>query len=299
MEMDKIQIELRAAMSEIQKAKDKMETEKVAMEKDMEEKSEYKKVQEYSKYSIVAKQDQQEYLLQKLAAVKPPLEQQMILLGEAMAKIQSYLSFWFEGDLTWAGIFNTVNMASRITGVKPALLMGILRAESVYGTYLSSCSGGYKNCMNSREAKFFEQITSRLCKAYGSGGRFNYCKPETLPVSKAGAMGFAQIMPSTFEWDIYGCKSGIKAAFPGQEPNPYLFDHAMVGMASYIGNAYKRYGNEDDAILAYNRSGTYLSNVKEYTELWTYFIKECGGLTLNCSNPEFKAYIESFGIPVR
>ena len=305
MEMDKIQIELRTAVSEIQAAREQMEKERKAMEEDLEENEEYKKVQEYSKYSLAIRQDQQEYLLQQLASAKTPLQRDMIILKSrlqelqiAMSKIQEYLGFWSEGDLTWAGIFTTVNMAAIAKNVRPALLLGVLRAETIYGTYMNSCSGGYKNCMGPREESFFEQLTSKLCKAYGSKGKFNYCKPETLPVSKAGAMGFAQFIPSTWEQDIYKCKSGVRVNFPDQEPNPYFFNHAMFAMAYYLGNAGAS-GRVDErkAVYAYNNSDSYVNRVMDYTEDWQYFIDVCHGLDFNCPDPDFQAYLGRFGIP--
>ncbi|MDD5551787.1 MAG: hypothetical protein PHI88_01310 [Candidatus Pacebacteria bacterium] len=282
-EVEDIQKRLGYSVRGVRELKEKLEKKKA-------ERFKYRQVQEISRQNLAIKRDQQQYLLSQL---KSEIKE----LKAAMGKIQSYLTFWSTGDLSWSGIFTTVNTASKLTKVRPALLLGTLRAESVYGNYLSSCPGGYKKCMNATEKNYFEEITKRLCNAYGSTGKFNYCKPEILPVSYGAAMGFAQFIPSTWELDIYKCQSSVKSTFPGKVPNPYMFNHAMVAMASYLGNAGARNSkNERGAIRAYNKDSKYIENVLEYTRQWQSLIDVCG-LDLNC--PKMREKLEGSGIPLR
>jgi len=285
MEMDKIQIELRAAMSEIQEAKDKMEKERKAMEKDLEDKEEYKKVQEYSKYSLDIKQDQQEYYLRQLGLAKTPLEKEMarieaelIELRSAMGKIQSYLSMWLiNGTPTWSQIFSAVERASLATGVRKALMLGILQIESRFGTglgksgqYKTACDWGWTGCNNL-------DVLLQICDKYGYD-------PNEVPMSSACALGPAQFVPCT--WRGY---MGLA--------NPWSLNDAVMAMAKLLKNNGATSGNERKAVYAYNHSWSYVDSVLVSAEAWQDVIDICG-LDLNC--PQMKDRLEEkFGsIPI-
>jgi len=292
MEMDKIQIELRAAMSEIQEAKDKMEKERMAMEKDMEQKVDYKKTQEYSIYSLAVRKDQQEYLLRQLAAAKTPLEREMarieaelIELRSAMSRIQTYLSMWLiDGKPTWSQIFSAVERASSATGVRSALLLGVLQIESRFGTGLGT-AGNYKkycSCDNVScwGSKTHIEILLEICQKYGYD-------PNEVPMSKKCALGPAQFIPITW----YGYM-GLA--------NPWNLNDAVMGMAKYLARNGAASGNERGALHVYNHSWSYVDSVLESADAWQEVINICGGLDLDC--PRMRERLEqkfgSKGIPI-
>jgi len=295
-EMDKIQIELRAAMNEIQKAKEKMEKEKTAMEKDKKEKVEYKKVQEYSIYSLAVRQDQQEYLLRQLAAAKTPLEREMariqaelIGLRDAMSRIRQYLSQWvLSGQVTPEAIFAAVQNAAGIISGRPraALLLGILEIESDLGQNV----GKIRDLENAfswspTQLSVYLDICKKLCNAYGNP----YCKPETLPLSRDGAMGPAQFIPTS--WRAF--EKYVISKFPGEVPNPWNLNHALVAMAAYVG----RYSNEWTGVNCYGPGGCggpdwYADTVIRHAKTWQNIINVCG-FDLQCS--QMKNKLEELG----
>jgi len=307
MEMDKIQIELRAAVSEIQAAREQMEKERKAMEEDLEENEEYKKVQEYSKYSLAIRQDQQEYLLQQLTAAKTPLEKEiarieaeLIELKRAMGRIQSYLSMWLiDGTPTWSQIFSAVERASSATNAKKALILGILQIESSFGTglgepgrYKTACDWGWGEG-TSWECNNLEELL-KICQRYGYD-------PSKVPMSTRCAIGPSQFVPCT--WRAYGGTS-----------NPWNLNDAILAMARKLGPASSRKEEIRD-VDNYNPcrtsskcvhgyfEGVYVTNlpyVKKVipsADAWQEVISICG-LDLNC--PQMRERLEEkFGsIPI-
>lgn len=109
-----------------------------------------------------------------------------------------------------------------ITGVRPALLLAVLRVESGLGTNVGG--GTYKKDMNPRQWAAFENITSEL--GYD---------PAVMPVSKkptaysgwGGAMGPAQMMPTT--WLSY--RDRITQVTGHNPPDPWDLTDAVTALA--------------------------------------------------------------------
>jgi len=302
MEMDKIQIELRAAVSEIQAAKEQMEKEKKEMRKDLEENEEYKKVQEYSKYSLAIRQDQQEYLLQQLAAAKTPLEKEMarieaelIELRSAMSKIQSYLAGWLLYQPSWSEIFSAVDHASNTTKVRSALLLATMQIESKFrpaaGSNAGSREGNLKRCLDFgcnvdcyKERSIFEGI----CREIG-------LSPNKVPISPCYAMGMVQVIPSTFK--------SYQRLYPTIK-NPWNLNDAVLLMAYMLMRNGAASGNERGALAIYYcgssdcKNSTYVNNVIYTANYgWQPVLDICG---FNLSCPELRKRLEEkFGsIPI-
>lgn len=284
-EMENIQQNLRVAMKEIQNAKEKTEKEKRAMEKDRAEKLEYKKAQEYSRYSLAVKKEQQEYLLGHLVAAKTPLEREMarieaelIELRVAMEEIQKYLAQWIlEGEVTWSAIFSAVQRASSATGVRSALLLGVLQIESRFGTglgipghYKEYCNWGWGSCNHL-------EVLLELCQKYGYD-------PNNVPMSKRCALGPAQFLPCT--WKGY---MGLA--------NPWNLNDAVMAMAKLLARNGATSGNERGALYIYNRSWSYVDAVLASAEAWQDILDICG-FDLSC--PQLRERLEEkFGeIPI-
>jgi len=99
-EIDRLQKSLKSSMEEIRKAKEQMEKEKEDLTQKKKEQEQYKAMQEMSKQSLALKQEQQQYLIEKLAVAKTPLEKEMarieaelMNLRAAMDQIQNFYFF--------------------------------------------------------------------------------------------------------------------------------------------------------------------------------------------------------------
>ncbi|MBM3272093.1 hypothetical protein FJY94_02295 [Candidatus Kaiserbacteria bacterium] len=113
--------------------------------------------------------------------------------------------------VTFGDMFSYAKEAGALTGVRPALILGILREESNLGQNVGK--GNWKVDMHpTRDVPVFEEI----CRELG-------LDPNMQPVSKkpwygyGGAMGPAQFIPST--WVLY--KDRIAKAVGQNPPNPW------------------------------------------------------------------------------
>lgn len=137
-------------------------------------------------------------------------------IRSALFSLQGSSAISFEKALDYA------NIASAKTGVRPAIILGIIAEESNLGQNVGT--GSWKVDMkNPRDTEPFKLITSRLG-----------LDPDKMPVSKkpwygwGGAMGPAQFIPST--WILYEKK--IADATGHAIPNPW--DPYDAFMASAI-----------------------------------------------------------------
>ena len=113
--------------------------------------------------------------------------------------------------VAFGDIFSYAKEASVKTGVRPALILGVLAEESNLGTNVGT--GNWKKDMHpTRDQPVFAKITATLG-----------LNPDTLPVSKkpwygwGGAMGPAQFIQST--WVLY--QDRIARATGQNPPNPW------------------------------------------------------------------------------
>ncbi len=110
--------------------------------------------------------------------------------------------------------------AGELTGVRPSLLLGVLKIESNLGTNIGN--GVFPDDMQPQSREPFLRIAKKL-------GR----DPATMPISRApsygwgGAMGPAQIMPQTWE----GIEGRLATLLGKSQPDPYELLDAFVGTA--------------------------------------------------------------------
>ena len=114
-------------------------------------------------------------------------------------------------SVAFGDIYSYAKEASAKTGVRPALILGVLSEESNLGQNLGS--GNWRVDMHqTRDAPIFQDITTALG-----------LNPDSMPVSKkpwygwGGAMGPAQFIPST--WQLY--QDRIASASGQNPPNPW------------------------------------------------------------------------------
>jgi peptidoglycan hydrolase CwlO-like protein len=287
-ELEKMREALRDTILDIKEAKLKLEEEKNNLEEAKKTKLELKSLREIRRQSLMLSRQEQASILQKLAQAKTPLEREMARIEAelqelkiAMDKIRSYLLKWtLTGNVTWASIFKAVSSASSATGVREALLLGVLQAETRFGQNLGKAGKTKEYCIDrwggsTREYDALVQICSR----------FGY-DPNNVPMSRSCAIGPSQFLPST--WLSY------EKLCPGIY-NPWDLNHAVLATACYLKRNGATSGNERTALFVYNQSSSYVDAVLSYAEAWQEIINLCGGLNLDC--PSLKERLEATGIP--
>jgi len=301
-EIDRLQVSLKSSMKEISKVKQQMEQEKAELSKKKEQQEQYKTMQEMSKQSLATKQQQQQYLLEKLAVAKTPLEREMIIiekelenLRSAMDQIQNYLFRSLGYYVSAEDIFNAVDMASKQTGVSPEILLAILQTEGSVNKELynkGSREANIQQCVDFCDPANCTKIGSNTdgtrcwfvkCAPFGQPQteRINWCTaqqnalericnnlvinpndPKKVRITRDYGMGPAQIQPTTYEGK-------------GLTGNPWNLNWAVWAMAGlYQSGSYTYVGS---------------SSFQERVQEWQSVISVCG-FSLTCS--DLKAKLE-------
>lgn len=148
------------------------------------------------------------------------LSQNQSLLPSLRAELRDLQSLG--SSIKFDDAISAAEYVGGITGVRPALILGVLRVESGLGTNVGG--GTYLVDMHPNQRATFEAITSEL--GYD---------PNSMPVSKkpasysgwGGAMGPAQMMPTT--WRIYQSQaSQITGHYPS---DPWDLTDSIAAMA--------------------------------------------------------------------
>lgn len=124
-------------------------------------------------------------------------------------------------QLAFTDAWEAAKFASSVTGVRPALLLGILKVETNVGEWVGS--GKFPDDMHPDSREAFLRITQQL-----------KLDPYTAPISKrpvtyqgwGGAMGPGQLMPSTWEAILSRVAELMKKAVP----NPYELADSLVAV---------------------------------------------------------------------
>jgi membrane-bound lytic murein transglycosylase B len=132
--------------------------------------------------------------------------------------------------------------AGKLTGVRPALLLGVLKVESNLGTNVGS--GRYPDDMHPAHREAFLRVAEKLG-----------LDPTTTPVSArprsypgwGGALGPGQIMPGTWE----RIEETVARLTGKPKPSPFDLGDAFVATAVILGGAGAANGNEYEAVNRY------------------------------------------------
>lgn len=160
---------------------------------------------------LAAKKEEQIHYQQKIAeasAARKEIEQGLFALKGAGVQ------------LSLAKATDMAIFAGHLTGVRPALLLGVLKVESNMGNNLGN--GVYPDDMHPASREAFLRVADKL-------GR----KPQDMPISAApsygwgGAMGPAQIMPQTWE----RIEPQLVSLLAKPLPDPYEMTDAFVATA--------------------------------------------------------------------
>ena len=192
---------------------------------------------------------------QLLAISKEKESAYKLLAAQQKAKADKIRAALFNLRDTKAIPFGTAleyaNLASRVTGVRPAFILGIITQESNLGTDSGSCyltdlqtgigvsskSGKvFKNVMKpSRDVQPFLDITEAL-------GRDPMKTLVSCPIGGigyGGAMGPAQFIPSTWE----GMKDSVANALGISNPDPWNARDAIMASALFLRDLGARNGS--------------------------------------------------------
>lgn len=246
---DTIQGAMQKTLVVIKDTRNATEKEKDELQKKRGEQLELKSIQELEKKRIEDNEKEKKSLLAVTKGEEKKYQQVLSERQKRAAQIRTQL-FMLRGSpaIPFEKAVKYANVAYKATGIRPALLLGILTEESNLG---ANVGGGnwtedlsHPKCASQREA--FTVITSELG-----------LDPDEMPVSKkawygycGGAMGPAQFMPTT--WQLY--KKYVARITGNNPPNPWNPLDAFVASALLLkdnGGSYGDYNAEWRAAMRY------------------------------------------------
>ena len=222
---DQIKTSLQSSFTEVLTNKTQTETEKKSLEDKMVEQTDLKQIQVLEQKRLQDQEKQKEQILYVSKGVEKIYQQIIVSKQKDAAAIRTEL-FTLRGSaaIPFEKAYEYAIEASKKTGVRAALILGIIAEESNLGENVGT--GSWKVDMASpRDTVPFKDICSRLG-----------LDPDQMPVSKkpwygyGGAMGPAQFIPST--WILY--EDRIASAVGHKPPNPWDAQDAFMATALLI-----------------------------------------------------------------
>lgn len=190
-----------------------------------------KKDKEY--FSKLTETQYQKYLKEK--------EELKKRANEIMARITQLTLAGMKVPKTQKELYELASWAGKLSGVRPALILGLIEVESALGVNVGQCNCAgltvcrhpelsYKQVMSSKEWDAFEAIIKELglnlnttpVSCYVNGGN----------VQMGGAMGPAQFMPNT--WLNLGYKQKVEELTGIKPANPWRPSDSFLGAALYL-----------------------------------------------------------------
>lgn len=286
--------DIKGLKSDLEKQKEKLDEEKDSLARTV-------KVQTLEKQQREELRKEQERILKMTEAQYRQYVQEKKELEKRAAEIMSRIA-----QLTLPGLavprsrkelHELASWAGKLTGVRPALILGLIEVESALGINVGQCNCAgqpvcrhpelsYKQVMRSNQWPAFEAIVAELglnpnttpVSCYVSGGQ----------VQMGGAMGPAQFMPNT--WLNLGYKQRVESIAGIKPANPWRASDAFLAAALYLSdwNAQTQNRNSEiGAVTAYlcgtsimtatcSRAGgkSYRNLVMQKTDQWQKWIEE-------------------------
>lgn len=240
-----IKAALQRSFEDIELTKSKTQTEKTTLEEKQREEQELRQIQELQKRRIEEDKEKKRVILE-ISKGQEAIYQSIIANIEKDATAIRTELFVLRGTdaIPFEKALEFANIASRKTGVRPALILGVIAEESNLGENVGT--GSWQADMHpTRDRPIFKEITARL--------RLN---PDRVPVSKkpwygwGGAMGPAQFIPST--WILYEERIAVLSGH--NPPNPWDPRDAFIAAALLLkdsGAGAGTYAAERRAALRY------------------------------------------------
>ncbi len=213
---------LHESFSVIEATKNLTREEMQKLEESQQEEEELRRLQELEKRKVEEQEKNKQTILKTTkgeeATYRKVLEAQQKTAAEIRAELFSLRG---AAAIPFGVALTLAEGASAKTGVRPALILGIIAQESNLGENVGT--GNWREDMHpTRDRPVFEQITARLG-----------LDPDAMPVSAkpwygwGGAMGPSQFIPST--WVLYEDK--ITALTGNNPPNPWNPEDAFMATA--------------------------------------------------------------------
>ena len=227
---DAIKAELSNSFEEIAVTKDDTQTQKEALEGRRASERELRNIQEFEKRKIEVKEKERQDILDITKGEEKAYQKLITVSLKSAAEIKAEL-FTLRGSapIPFAQAYQYALNAFNMTGVRPALILGVIAQESNLGENVGQClitndprkgdgkgvnTGRYfAGVMKpNRDVDPFMAIVAEL--GINPYGQVVSCPPS---YGYGGAMGPAQFIPST--WDLY--KKRIAKASRQNPPNPW------------------------------------------------------------------------------
>jgi len=245
MALENLSSKNRELLLQIKELKLNLENQKQSLSEEKDTTERIAKVQALQRQESAELKMEQEYLLglteaqqQQYLKEKQELEKRV---AEIIARIAQLTLPGMEAPTSKKELYELASWAGNLTGVRPALILGLIEVESALGTNVGQCNCAgqpycrhpnisYKQIMRSNQWDAFLKITMELglnpnttpVSCYVNGGKVQW----------GGAMGPAQFMPST--WLNLGYKARVEKRTGVVPANPWRARDAFLAAALYL-----------------------------------------------------------------
>lgn len=297
--LNKLQESINKQINELKDLVRELNYQKQKLEEAVEEQENLLALSEMKKRELADLQEEKNELLRVTQGQEKKYRELLTEKEKRAAEIRAQL-FRLAGGVSpinFGEALKYAELVSKITGVRPAFLLAVLKQESDLGRNVGQCylkdpeTGAGINVKTgakmdrvmhpTRDVPVFLEITKKL-------GMDPFSTPVSCPLSFGwgGAMGPAQFIPST--WKAYEDK--IRKVI-GEEPNPWNIYHAFVAAGIKLAEAganKQTYEAEWKAAMIYFAGGNWsnpayrfygdsVMSIAERFENDIKIIKEAGG----------------------
>jgi peptidoglycan hydrolase CwlO-like protein len=265
--LNKIQESINDQINDLNKLNKELNYQKNKLEENLEEQQNLLQISEIKKQELNELQTEKNQLLRITQGEERKYRNYVSDLQQRAAQIRQELFRLAggAGPISFEKALEYAELASQLTGIRPAFLLAILKQESDLGRNVGQCyvtnletgygvdsSGRVRDRVMhpTRDIPVFLEITKKL--------GLDYTKtPVSCPLSFGwgGAMGPAQFIPST--WKAYENKV---AKILGETPNPWNIYHSFIAAAVKLTEAgadKKTYNAEWKAAMIYFAGGNW------------------------------------------
>ncbi|MBI5470356.1 lytic murein transglycosylase [Candidatus Kaiserbacteria bacterium] len=240
-----IQRALGDSFTKMAAARSDLSARKSALEEQEIEEQDLRQIQVLQRQSLQSIEKEKQDIVKAAKGQESIYEQIIVSKQQTAAQIKTTLFGLRDGAaIPFGTAYQYAKEASQKTGVRPAVILAILREETNLGENIGT--GNWRLDMHpTRDQPIFKQLMSELG-----------LDPDRMPVSKkpsygwGGAMGPGQFIPST--WVLY--KNRIGSATGNVPPNPYDARDAIFATALLMadnGGGGQTYATERKAALKY------------------------------------------------
>lgn len=264
-----VNLALQESFREIEATKQLTDTERQSLEVAQTKEIDFRYAQEVEKKKIEAQEAERQRVLDVTKGQEALYNQLIEQRRQEAARISAELFSLRDTDgIQFGQALEYAKEASRITGIRTAFLLGVIKQESNIGQNVGSCvisdlNTGATRSVNSgntflngihpvRDLPVFQTIMKKL-------GREPLSTRVSCPLSVGygGAMGPAQFIPSTWSSYIPRLEQML-----GTYPDPWNPRHAFIASAVFLadlGAAAGGYSAEHEAAARYYAGGNWAS----------------------------------------